>query len=159
MVPTYLIWNRYLIVPLTLYGTGIIWCPHMYVWFPHMYNLMVPLTSYRTCIIWPPHVWSDGPTLSYCQWLSWFPHTLYGIGIWWSPLPYMEHISYGPWHVCMVPHMYNLMAPLPYMEQILYDYMYNKFFSGQLWKRATVCPNKIAEQDWQKVSREMTTPK
>ena len=24
------------------------------------------------------------------------PHTLYGIGIWWSPLPYMEQVSYGP---------------------------------------------------------------
>ena len=24
------------------------------------------------------------------------PHTLYGIGIWWSPLPYMEQVLYGP---------------------------------------------------------------
>ena len=29
--PPYLIWNRHLMVPLTLYGTGIIWCPH--IWY------------------------------------------------------------------------------------------------------------------------------
>ena len=29
-----LIWNRYLMVSFTLYGTGIIWSPHMYVWSP-----------------------------------------------------------------------------------------------------------------------------
>ena len=30
--PPYLIWNRYLMVPLTLYGTGIMWSSHMYIW-------------------------------------------------------------------------------------------------------------------------------
>ena len=39
---------------------------------------MVP----HTCVIW-------------CEWLM-VPHTLYGIGIWLSPLPYMEQLSYGP---------------------------------------------------------------
>ena len=43
------------------------------------------------------------------------PHTLYGIAIWWSPLPYMEQVLYG------ASHMYDLMVPpLPYMEQVSY---------------------------------------
>ena len=39
------------------------------------------------------------------------PHTLYGIGMWWSPLPYMEQVSYAPTCMCG--------PPLPYMEQVL----------------------------------------
>ena len=33
-------------VPLTLYATGIIWSPHMYVWFLH--------TLYGVGILWSP---------------------------------------------------------------------------------------------------------
>ena len=44
----------------------------------------------------PPHVWYDGP-----------------------PLLYMEHVLYGPPHVHMVPHMYNLMVPLTLLSMTL----------------------------------------
>ena len=63
-------------VPVTLYGTGIIWSPHMYVWSPNMYDLMVP-----PYLIWnryhmvPSHVCMVPLTVN--DYL-------------WSPIPYME---------------------------------------------------------------------
>ena len=48
------------------------------------------------------------------------PHTLYGIGIYWSPLPYMEQVLYGPhryvWSpTCEVVFMsYMTYGPLAY---------------------------------------------
>ena len=86
-------------VPLPLYGTGIVWSPTcMYAPPPHVKCLHVLYDSYG-------------------------PHTLYGIGIIWSPtctygpphvlydsygppLPYMAQVSYGP-TTCLYgsPHM------------------------------------------------------
>ena len=93
-------------VPLTLYGTGIVWSPHMYIWFlPHVKYLhvlydsygppyliwnryvMVPLTLYGTCIVRSPHMWS----IFVFYMTPMVPHTLYGIGVIWCPP-----------HVCMV---------------------------------------------------------
>ena len=58
----------------------------------------------------PPTCTYGPPTceVSSCLMTLMVPHTLYGIGILWSPYMYI-------WS----PHMYNLMAPLPYMEQVL----------------------------------------
>ena len=74
--PPYLIWNRYLMVPLTLYETVIVWSPLCTYGPPHVKYLHVLYDSY-------------GPS-----------HTLYGIGILWFPLPYMEQVSSCP-HTCM----------------------------------------------------------
>ena len=56
--PPYLIWNRYHMAP-HMY----VWSPHMYVWSHHMISmtLMVPLTLYGTGIVWSPqnYVWSS----------------------------------------------------------------------------------------------------
>ena len=59
----------------------------------------------------------------------WSPHTLYGM---WEP------DSYG------LPHVWSDDPPLPYVEQVSYGppHMYDMiFFSGDLRKRSTVCPN------------------
>ena len=143
--PPYLIWNRYHMVP------------HMYVWSPHMYYmtlmvhpyliwnryLMVSLTLYGTGIAWFPTCMYGLPTctVSSCLiWLLWSPHTLYGIGFLWSPLPYMEQVSYGP-----PPHMYDMIfqdsferGPLLIIMTSLFliaqqqhcDNVYPKRFSG-----------------------------
>ena len=39
------------------------------------------------------------------------PHTLYVIGIWWPPLPYMEQVSYGPPHLKCLHVLYDLWSP------------------------------------------------
>ena len=103
MVPPYLIWNRYLMVPLTLYGTGIV-CPHMYVLSPHMYDVI-----FSGQLIWSPNMYVWSPTYKsygppYLIWNRYLmvPLTLYGTGI-----------------VC--PHMY-----------VLSPHMYDVMFSGQL---------------------------
>ena len=62
--PPYLIWNRYLMVPLTLYGTYIVWSPTCNM-VPHMYDLMVSLTLYGTCIVWSPTCMYGPPTCMY----------------------------------------------------------------------------------------------
>ena len=49
--------------------------PHMYIVSLHMYNMK----SMALMV----------------------PHTLYGIGILWSPSPYVEQLLYGPPHVCV----------------------------------------------------------
>ena len=87
--PPYLVCNRYLMVPLTLHGTGIALSPYMYVWFPHVKWLHVLYNSYGPqYLIWntyhmAPHV-CMAPTCTIC--FLWSPHTLYGIGMLWSPL-------------------------------------------------------------------------
>ena len=106
-----------LMVPLTLYGTGLVWFPLLWIVFmsymtlivspyliwnrycmapPHVH--MVPLTLYETGIILSPtcmvaHMWSV--FMLYMTLMV--PHTLYGQGIIWFPL-----------HTCMVPHMWSL---------------------------------------------------
>ena len=47
---------RYLMVPLTLYGTGIYGPPHVHI-VPHMYILMVSLTLYGTGNACSPHMY------------------------------------------------------------------------------------------------------
>ena len=84
---------------ITIYGTGIVWSPHMYIWS-------------TTCMIW----WSCLTLLSMTLMV---PHTLYGIGIWWSPLPYTEQVSYGPPYVCMVPQHISSEGP-PYLIWNMY---------------------------------------
>ena len=75
------------------------------------------------------------------------PHTLYGIGIWWSPLPYMEKVLYGPPHVCMVPPTCMIWwFPFTlYGTGIVWsppppNVRYN--FFRLAWKESTACPNK-----------------
>ena len=109
--PPYLIWNRYFMVCPYLIWNRYCLVPHMYIWYPHMWSvfmsympLMVP-----PFFIWnrygmvPPYIHMFPPHVQYDVNHSYGPHTLYGIGIWWSPLPYMEQLSYDPPHVCMVP--------------------------------------------------------
>ena len=40
MVPHILYGIGLLWSPLTLYGTGIVWSLHMYIWSPHMYDMI-----------------------------------------------------------------------------------------------------------------------
>ena len=61
--PPYLIWNRYLMVPPYLVCNRYHMVPHMYVWSPHMYNLMVPLDLYGTGIIWSPDMYGWSPNM------------------------------------------------------------------------------------------------
>ena len=121
----YLIWNRYHIVPPHVHMVPptfevsscliwLLWSPHTLhkigmVWFhPHIHM--------ASCMyIWSPHMYDMMPMSLMV------PHTLYEIGLWWSPLPYIDQVScglstctYGP------PYIYNLMVPLPYMEQVSY---------------------------------------
>ena len=57
--PPYLIWNRYLMVPLTLYGTCIVWSPTCMYGYIQMYDLIVPPYLHGTGIIWSLHVQHD----------------------------------------------------------------------------------------------------
>ena len=80
-------------VPLTLYGTGIIWSPqHVCMVPPQLKCIDILYDSYGPpCLIWIRyHV---VPTTSICpptcmMWFFQVTHTLYGIGIRWS-LPYL----------------------------------------------------------------------
>ena len=50
MVPPQVVYDLW--SPHTLYGIGTLWFPHMYVWSPHMYDMMsvsimLPHTLYR----------------------------------------------------------------------------------------------------------------
>ena len=67
---------------------------------PHVKCLHVLYDSYG-----PPYlIWNRyhmvSPTYRYgppkCTMTLMVPHTLYGIGILWSPLPYMKQVLYGP---------------------------------------------------------------
>ena len=60
--PPYLIWTRYLMVPLTLYGTHIIWAPHVYMVPSTCMIWWSLLTLYGTGIIWLPHITNGPPT-------------------------------------------------------------------------------------------------
>ena len=114
--PPYLIWNRYHMVP------PHVKCPHvLYDSYGPPYLIWNRYCMSPTCTYGPPHVLYD----------SYGPHTLYGIGILWSPLPYMEQVSYGP-PTCEVSSclIWLLWSPIPYMENISYGHM---IFSGQLW--------------------------
>ena len=57
--PPYLLWNKYLMGPLTLYGTGNKWSPQ-HVHMVHSHILMVPHTLYGIGFLWyciiPLHV-------------------------------------------------------------------------------------------------------
>ena len=75
--PPYLIWNRYMV-------------PHMYIWYPHMYDIM-------------PMIY--GPHTLYGIHILWSPLTLYGTGIVWSPT-----CEVSPCHISL------LQSPIPYME-------------------------------------------
>ena len=80
MVPPYLIWNRYHMVP-HMWSVFMSYMTHM---VPHtLYGIAIlwsPLTLYGTGIVWPPHV--------KCL------HILYDS--YGPPVPYMEQVSYGP---------------------------------------------------------------
>ena len=146
MVPTHVcivphMYYMTLMIPSTLYGIGILWSP-----LPYMEQV-----SYgpHTCMYSPPHVLYDSYGLPYLIWnryhmvlphvcmvlhmwsvfMSYMTlmvlHTLYGIGILWSPT-----CTYGP-ITCMIwcqwhwsPHiLYGIgiwWSPLPYMEEVSY---------------------------------------
>ena len=86
---------------------------------------------WKRCCMVPPNVYM-------------VPHTLYGIGIWWSLLPYMEQVLYGP-PTCTygLTHMYDLIFP-PYLIQNRYHvvppHVWYDFFRPAL-KESAVCPN------------------
>ena len=86
-----------------LYGTGIIWSPTC------MYGPPTCEVSLCViCLIWSPYfIWNRYHMVPHmCIWFSPMynmmfmtlkvSNTLYGIGIQWSPLPYMQQLSYGP---------------------------------------------------------------
>ena len=69
----------------TLYGTGIVWSPNLYVWSLHIWSVFMSYMTY-------------GP-----QYLIWNRYHMVPHMYIWSPLPYMEQLSYGPPHVHIVP--------------------------------------------------------
>ena len=104
-----------------------------------LYDSYGPCTLYGIDIIWSPTCTHGPPTCTiWCQWLLWCPHIWYGIGIWCSPLPFMEQVLYGP-PTCMM-----WCSPLPYMEQVSDgpSHMGDMIFSGQLWKGSTAFLNR-----------------
>ena len=177
-----------------------VWSPNMWSVFMSYMTLMVPISYMEKVSYGPPiYVWSPH-MYNMISMTPMVPHTLYWIGIWWSTLPYMEEASYGPpiyvwsphmWSVFMSymtlmvpnslhgkgiiwsphmyvwsPDMYNMMSmtllvppylilnrylmvpSLPYMEQVSYSPPNVWYvFSGQLRKRSTACPNKAQDAD------------
>ena len=79
--------------------------PHVHMVSPHVNCLHVLYASYGPqYLIWNryhvvPHMYDMmSMTLT-------VPHTLYGIGIRWSPLPYIEQLSWSPHMYIWSPHM------------------------------------------------------
>ena len=132
-------------VPITLYGTAIIWFSPMYIssstctygpptctiwcqWLinPHsLYGIGIwrsHLTLYGTAIVWSPHMWSvfmSYMNLIVLPYLRWNRYCMVPHMYVWSPLTYMEQLSYGPPHV-FPPHVQydvnDFWSPIPYME-------------------------------------------
>ena len=114
-------------VPLTLYGTGIIWSPTYTYGAPNMWSVFMSyLPLMAPYLIWnrycmPPTYTHGPPTCTYgppCVYDindSYGTHTLYKIGIWWSPLTlYGTGIIWFPPHVHMIPHMWIVFMSYDY---------------------------------------------
>ena len=126
-----------LMVPITLYGTGIVWSPTHSYGPPTCMIWWSPLTLYGTHIIWSPNTY------------IWCPHMYI-----WSPNMYALMVppyltindSYDPpyliWNrYLMVPpyllrNSYCIVPPCMYCPPICTIW----FFSGQLRKKSSACP-------------------
>ena len=105
MVLPYLIWNKYLMVPLILYGTGIIWFPHMLsVFMSYMTLMVLPYLIWNRYHMVPQHVCMVPP---HVLWLLWIPDLIWNRYLMVSPT--CEVSSFMSYMTLMVP-------PIPYME-------------------------------------------
>ena len=119
--PTYLIWNRYLMVPITLYRTDTVCFHHVHMVPPQVKWLHVLYDSYGSPIPYiekvlcgPPQVCIVLPT-----YVTWFcqvsPYLIWNSYLM-VPLPYTEQVLYGP-PTCEVSSylIWFSWSPIPYM--------------------------------------------